>query len=325
MFAEKLEDAYIAQALINHEERIPLLDCPSLLNAEILSSALTRALFQNPYAISVVHYSVDTDNQTYIDLIIEYGLSKEETVLRQNEIQQEATRVVNEIIRPGMSDTEKAQAIYDYLGASAEYDFDVLEKAESDPSFDALRSYPDAFNTYGILCKHKGVCQSYSFVYSLLASMAGLDCRLVTGTSSGIGHAWNTVNIDGDWVLVDSTNNFANEGVPYWIFQTSSNFARFQGIVADDLWDYSYNLYKGNNPVSSQDPYYKDSRYATSINELGNILSQKYDGSKLLVKLEGFQITDINDLKPAIQSAQQLGFSVQPQNIGYAAGIVILE
>ena len=53
-----------------------------------------------------------------------------------------------------------------------------------------------------------GVCSSYAGAFKLLAQQAGLECIVVTGNLDGeLPHAWNKIKIDGEWRIVDSTNN----------------------------------------------------------------------------------------------------------------------
>jgi hypothetical protein len=63
---------------------------------------------------------------------------------------------------------------------------------------------------YGALCKGRAVCDGYSLGYALILKELGINTKVVTGyakTSSGStgGHAWNMVNIGGDWYEEDTT------------------------------------------------------------------------------------------------------------------------
>ena len=53
-----------------------------------------------------------------------------------------------------------------------------------------------------------GYVQATQELLKLLAEEAGLECIVVTGYLDGeLPHAWNKVKIDGEWQIVDSTNN----------------------------------------------------------------------------------------------------------------------
>jgi len=62
----------------------------------------------------------------------------------------------------------------------------------------------------------KAVCEGFAQLYAHLATLCGLKSQVITGDSktlvSDIGrrrlrsnHAWNSVEIDGKWILVDAT------------------------------------------------------------------------------------------------------------------------
>lgn len=63
---------------------------------------------------------------------------------------------------------------------------------------------------YGSLCQGHAVCDGYSQGYALILKELGIDSKVITGVAqlkSGNrgGHAWNIVNIDGDWYEEDTT------------------------------------------------------------------------------------------------------------------------
>jgi len=124
---------------------------------------------------------------------------------RAAELYAVAASVIESVVADGMSDFEKAHAVYDYVLAKNSYDGSVLDysldDAVSHSAFyiDAILKEGDAF----------GVCDSMAKTYSLLCNMAGLECIRVTGyagtaTEKG-GHAWNKVKVDGKWYIVDCT------------------------------------------------------------------------------------------------------------------------
>ncbi|MGN0813706.1 MAG: transglutaminase domain-containing protein [Candidatus Coproplasma sp.] len=69
--------------------------------------------------------------------------------------------------------------------------------------------YPDTSNSahsvLGVFCDGSAVCEGYAKAFSLLLNASGIDNAYVTGTSKGVGHAWNLVEIDGNWYWYDLT------------------------------------------------------------------------------------------------------------------------
>ena len=60
-----------------------------------------------------------------------------------------------------------------------------------------------------LLKKRKAVCQGYSNVFSFLCNQSGIRSFVVTGYAlkkvDSLGHAWNMVNINKQWYLIDVT------------------------------------------------------------------------------------------------------------------------
>lgn len=105
-----------------------------------------------------------------------------------------AKAIVNQIIKPGMSDFEKAITIHDWLLFNVDYD----------------HSY-SVYDVEGTLDKRVAVCQGYALTFEAMAESAGLEAVFIGGTAdngSGAGyqsHAWNRVKINGIWYNVDVT------------------------------------------------------------------------------------------------------------------------
>ena len=108
-----------------------------------------------------------------------------------------AQSVVSKLTKPEMSDYQKELLFHDYIINSARYDSEHL----------ATNTLPQsAYTAYGILINKSGVCEGYSEAFKLLLDLAGIECRIVVGTSSSsIAHAWNMVKLDKEWYMVDLT------------------------------------------------------------------------------------------------------------------------
>lgn len=86
----------------------------------------------------------------------------------------------------------QAKWLHDYLAWSAFYDFGYT-----------------IYDAHGVLLLGTGVCQSFALAYQMLLNEVGIPNRYVTGIGGGDGkkdfHAWNLVNIEGNWYHVDVT------------------------------------------------------------------------------------------------------------------------
>ena len=115
------------------------------------------------------------------------------TSLSSNKFKQ-STEDALSVIKPGMSDLEKAIALHDYLTVNCEYDKDRLD--------DKTIPYI-SYTAYGVLVEHIAVCQGYALAYKYLLNQAGIDCYMVE--SDFMNHAWNLIVLDGEFYQVDVT------------------------------------------------------------------------------------------------------------------------
>lgn len=109
------------------------------------------------------------------------------------------------VLRPGMTDLEKAIALHDYLVTICDYD-------------DSLTRY----SPYDTLVRGSSVCQGYLLAYSDLLNRAGIEN--VPAVSQKMNHGWNLVKLDGNWYHVDVTWDNTNGTPSDWVFH--DNFLR---------------------------------------------------------------------------------------------------
>lgn len=98
-------------------------------------------------------------------------------------------------IPAGLSEFDREAALYHYIINQCSYNY----AAEKDTGI------WQAFTAYGALTDGKVVCEGYSRAMELLSSYVGLQCALIRGSSGGVGHMWNAVNISGNWYNLDLT------------------------------------------------------------------------------------------------------------------------
>lgn len=129
-------------------------------------------------------------------ITFKYQKSRDAILKSVSEVNQKADEILNEIIKPRMSDYEKELAVHDYIINSCEYDVENYKK-DTVP--------PEGNEAYGPLISGKAVCGGYAKAMKLLLDRAGVECRFVTGKSKGELHAWNIVKISGEYYHVDPT------------------------------------------------------------------------------------------------------------------------
>lgn len=105
-----------------------------------------------------------------------------------DEIRLLVEEIVSSCTTEDMSDYEKALVLHDSLCDSAAYD-------------DSLTIHEPA----GVLLQKTGVCESFALAYQMLLSEAGVENIYVEGIGGNEPHAWNMIQLDGEWYHVDVT------------------------------------------------------------------------------------------------------------------------
>ena len=231
--ADTAGQKYLALSLINQVDTISLKAFPEYQDFYELCDDLLYVWYQNPYIMGVDlnHISILNNGQAIkMDYFVDNATAKK----YQEEVYKKAKSVASSVTNTSMSAQEKAIAIYDYLMNNSEYNDEAYELMTSPKKDTCYDVYPNSWNTYGILCEQKGVCQSYAYAFNAIAHEAGLDTTMVTGSMNGGGHAWNAVKIDGKWYMLDVTNNGKTSGVPYWICNSSTDYISKAGFELND-------------------------------------------------------------------------------------------
>ena len=95
------------------------------------------------------------------------------------------------------TDAEKVQAIYSWMVANLEYDYD----------YHVVFQYFDVRKT---LRTKKGVCFDFSHLFAALCRSQNIPCYAVDGISykdNTVQHTWNRVYYDGTWWNMDVTHD----------------------------------------------------------------------------------------------------------------------
>lgn len=165
---------------------------------EILDSIYDKKADNNKYYIGNAYITYAKD-YTPSGVSVWYKYSDEE-VRKKREADTNYNNIIQSIVKDnvksGMSDFEKAKALHDYLILNCAYDYDnYLNNTIPDESYSG----------YGALVKHTAVCSGYASAYASLLKAAGIPAYWVSGKVTSGGHAWNIIQIDGEWYHVDTT------------------------------------------------------------------------------------------------------------------------
>lgn len=121
------------------------------------------------------------------------------TKAQYDEVVAYVRQVLPSIVNEQMSIFEKEKAIHDWIINNVDYDYTYT-------SYDAYK----AINT------GKTVCNGYAMLANIMFNEAGIPSIVVVGTANnGVkteNHAWNLVNLNGNWYHVDLTWDDAGNG-----------------------------------------------------------------------------------------------------------------
>ena len=151
----------------------------------------------NPYFLSSI-YAKGTVGEQVETLNVGYKYTPEEAAEKRKQDAEEqaaADSAIASCVTDGMSDYEIAKALHDYLALNNEYD---------------MRYYSGnmpyvSYTAYGALVNRTSVCAGYALAYERLMDQVGIPCEYVTGMTTNGYHAWNIIQIDGEWYHVDVT------------------------------------------------------------------------------------------------------------------------
>ncbi len=99
-------------------------------------------------------------------------------------------------VDPAWSDVEKALYLHEYIAVHYDYDMAYDDYPTEDEEY-------LCHTVYGMFERGKAVCEAYAWLYNLLLRREGIDSYMVCSTE--LGHAWNLVELDGEWAHVDIT------------------------------------------------------------------------------------------------------------------------
>ena len=96
-------------------------------------------------------------------------------------------------------DVDKLTAIYNYIAGHYTYD----TKLANDITSGKVSKYiPD---TAATLNSDKGICYDLASLFAAMCRSQDIPCTLTKGCAGSSYHAWNKVNVSGNWYQIDMT------------------------------------------------------------------------------------------------------------------------
>ncbi|MBU0955071.1 MAG: hypothetical protein KKI09_06560 [Spirochaetes bacterium] len=110
-------------------------------------------------------------------------------------------KLVQAMIAAAENDYHYIKIVYDWISRYIAYDTQRDYSSQSDAAYELLKLA-------------RTTCGGYVRLFKEMADLAGVECRIINGYSKNYGtargdlgtHAWNAVQINGTWYLVDVTS-----------------------------------------------------------------------------------------------------------------------
>ncbi|MFC5404424.1 transglutaminase domain-containing protein [Cohnella soli] len=162
-------------------------DTASTLKSTI-KSTLEAAVASDDYlhfTVKTYGYNASIEDST---ATITFEFTYWETAAQTASVKNKIAEALRSIIKPGMNDHQKEKAIHDWIVTHIAYDKSLVSHSAYDGLFNGTT-----------------VCQGYALITYEMMKQAGIPVKIVEGTSRGIAHTWNLVQIGGKWYHLDST------------------------------------------------------------------------------------------------------------------------
>ena len=185
-------------------------------------------------------------------------------------------------IPDGADDYTKVMTVYTYVIDNTEY---VI--SDDDQSI------------AGAFWKKQAVCAGYAGAVQYLLERLGIPCTTVTGNARGESHAWNLVQMDGEYYYIDTT-----WGNSQYMYQNEQNGAVSGETGISKFPDYDYfgattqTILKTHTPDSEiplpdctavEDNYFiHQGLYVESwdVNRIGEMIGYAYDSGQAAVQIK---------------------------------------
>lgn len=161
---------------------------------ELLQEAFEQSHLQQPfYTQHCEHrsyrYRNVSKNRIKIDFTIRYRMNREQEKWMHTQIEQTLVK----LIQPQMTNLEKILIVHDYIARTYDYE---------------LHTEGSPYAVYTFMKEKRGVCMAYALLFEKMMEHLDIPCYYVIGKADGegnSGHAWNMVQLDGQWYHLDVT------------------------------------------------------------------------------------------------------------------------
>ncbi len=179
---------------------------PPFVTEQVLIKIRDYVLIDHPeifWFSGKINYLFEKESGRITSCEFVYSMTPEEAAEKERLIEESLTSFLSGITDK-MSDYEVAVAVYNNIIDLVDYDSLRLEQEKSknkinDDVPDDLRSI------FGVFVNKKAVCAGYAKATQYLFNRLGIECVYVSGIGDDGPHAWNLVNLEGEYYYIDTT------------------------------------------------------------------------------------------------------------------------
>lgn len=186
-------------------------------------------------------------------------------------------------------DYQKALYLHDYITENCYYNVGYDMQYSS--------------TAYGCLAEKQANCEGYAKAFSYLAGRLGMRCVLVTGkTNKGENHAWNQIEIDGDWYNLDVTwDDMDVSGSARKVYFLCSDEDFVKNHIAENVY------FKPFECNATENNYYiRNGLFATDNSEADAIIRRETASGKRIVELKFADSKAYDDFKREYIDGQKM-------------------
>ncbi len=160
-----------------------------ILDDAFEQSHLYKAFYTQHCANRSYRYRSLSKNRVKVDFTLSYRMNRKD----EKQMLEEVESVLQHITTPNMSSLQKVIAVHDYIVRTYSYE---------------LHTKGSPFSVATFMKEKRGVCMAYALLFEKMMEVLQIPCHYVIGKADGegdAGHAWNMVEIDGQWYHIDVT------------------------------------------------------------------------------------------------------------------------
>ena len=172
------------------------------LNAETIRQAVEHVYYTRPVSLLclpevTVGIYPENAEEKIVEIALTYPFSGAAREERQVELSDAAGRVARRYVE--YSDGRALLNLCDYLSS-------MVARVEEQPQEGEETTWDSRATAYGALVERAANSEGIAMGYKTVCDALGIECGVVIGKYNGEEHAWNIVNLNGDYYHVDVAN-----------------------------------------------------------------------------------------------------------------------